>query len=87
MSRIADPTLSDRILDCARDLAQKEGLNSVSLRKVAKLARTTTPTVYARFSTKDRLLLATANRIRLRMAGELMQEPTILKPLRNTSSS
>jgi AcrR family transcriptional regulator len=79
LSRTADSTLSERILDAAHELARSEGVEAVSLRKVAVLAKTTTPTVYARFGTKEELLLALANRARLRFAGELMQQPTLQK--------
>jgi AcrR family transcriptional regulator len=79
MSRTADTTLSDRILDAAHELARTEGVDAVSLRKVALKAKTTTPSVYARFGTKEELLLAMANRSRLQFTGELVQQPTLQK--------
>ena len=79
MPRIADASLSDRILDAAYELVKKHGAESVTLRAVALRAKTTTPTVYARFATKEELLLALANRLRLQFAEEMMQQPTLQK--------
>jgi AcrR family transcriptional regulator len=77
--RIADVNLSERILDAAYDLVKKQGIESVTLRAVAVKAKTTTPTVYARFATKDALLLALADRLRLEFAAEMMRQPTLHK--------
>jgi AcrR family transcriptional regulator len=79
LPRIADVHLSDRILDAAYEVVKKEGIDAVTLRAVAVRARTTTPTVYARFKTKDDLLLALSQRLRLEFAGRLMQQPTLQK--------
>jgi AcrR family transcriptional regulator len=75
--RIADPALYEKILDAAHRLATSKGIDAVTLRSVASLARTTTPTVYARFATREELLLALANRTRLIFAGEVMREPSL----------
>ena len=79
MPRIADANLSDRILDAAYEIVKKQGAESVTLRAVAKRAKTTTPTVYARFETREDLLLALANRLRLEFATKMMQQPTLQK--------
>jgi len=80
--RIADANLSDRILNVAHDLIKKKGVDAVTLRAVAIQAKTTTPTVYARFATKEDLLLALADKLRLEFAAELMQQPTLHKAAR-----
>lgn len=79
MPRIADVNLSDRILDAAYEIVEKQGAEAVTLRAVAKRAKTTTPTVYARFETREDLLLALANRLRLEFASEMMRQPTLQK--------
>jgi AcrR family transcriptional regulator len=63
VSRRADPELEDRILRAARKLWKKGGERSLSMRKVAREARTTTPTVYSRFKTKQELMEALLHRI------------------------
>lgn len=63
MSRRADPELEERILRAARKLWKKGGEKGLSMRKVAKEARTTTPTVYSRFKTKRDILGALLRRI------------------------
>ena len=63
MSRRADPELEDRILQAARKLWKKGGEKGLSMRKVAREARTTTPTVYSRFRTKQEILSALLRRI------------------------
>jgi AcrR family transcriptional regulator len=77
--RVADVNLSDRILDAAYKLVKSQGTEAATLRAVAKLAKTTTPTVYARFKDKDELLLALARRVRLTIVSGVMQQPTLEK--------
>ena len=79
MARLADANLSERILDVTYDLVCEQGIHAVTLRAVAILAKTTTPTVYARFATKEDLLLALANRVRNEFAAEIMRQPTLHK--------
>jgi AcrR family transcriptional regulator len=68
MPRQPDPDLEDRILHAAHALWKRGGEKSLTMRAVARAARTNTPAVYRRF--KDRedlvraLLLHTAARIR-----------------------
>jgi AcrR family transcriptional regulator len=52
MPRQADPTLPSRIIDAAYALWRKGSDEAVTIRDVARRARTTTPSVYAHF--KDR---------------------------------
>jgi AcrR family transcriptional regulator len=63
VSRRADPELEDKILRAAHKLWKKGGEKGLSMRKVAKEARTTTPTVYSRFKTKQEILGALLRRI------------------------
>ena len=58
MARPRDPGLEDRILKAARRLWKKEGQNSLTLRAVARVARTNTPAVYRRFPHRDDILRA-----------------------------
>ena len=58
MARPRDPNLEDRILKAARRLWKKEGQNSLTLRAVARIARTNTPAVYRRFPHRDDILRA-----------------------------
>ena len=58
MARPRDPNLEDRILKAARRLWRKEGQNGLTLRAVARVARTNTPAVYRRFPHRDDILRA-----------------------------
>lgn len=82
MPRIADSSLSDRILDATYDLLHKKGVHALTLREVAKAAKTTTPTVYARFETKEALLMSIADRIRIEFVNDFTKQPTLLKACR-----
>jgi AcrR family transcriptional regulator len=56
--RHADPALEQRILKAARRLWKRGGEHALTMRSVAKEARTTTPTVYERFRNRRQILLA-----------------------------
>src|SRR5262245_21131265 len=56
MPRQADPTLPARILDAAYALWRKDGDPAVTIRHVARRARTTTPSVYAHFEDRAAIL-------------------------------
>jgi AcrR family transcriptional regulator len=58
MPRKADPNLERTIVDAAIRLLEKGGLEAITMREVAKAARTTTPTLYERFTDRDALLRA-----------------------------
>jgi AcrR family transcriptional regulator len=58
MARPRDPNLEGRILKAARKLWREEGHNSLTLREVARVARTNTPAVYRRFRNRDAILRA-----------------------------
>src|SRR5438874_1453158 len=56
MPRQADPELPDRILNAADALWQDGGEDAVTIRGVAAAAKTTTPTVYSYFDSREALL-------------------------------
>jgi AcrR family transcriptional regulator len=62
MPRKPDPDVETRILDAARALLHRGGEAAVSMRKVAAAARTNTPAVYRRFSSKDDLIRGVLSR-------------------------
>jgi len=63
MPRKPDPHLEDRILSAARKLFLKGGENAVSMRSLAKAARTNTPALYRRFKNRKEILAALVRRI------------------------
>jgi AcrR family transcriptional regulator len=63
MARKADPSLEEHILNAALVLVDKEGMSGLSMRSVAKVSGTTTPTLYSRFKDCDDLRWAVINRI------------------------
>lgn len=56
--RKKDDTLRDTLLDCARSVADSEGLGAVNIRSIARKAGIATGTVYNYFANKDEILLA-----------------------------
>jgi AcrR family transcriptional regulator len=56
MPRKPDPLLEERILEAARKLWIKGGDEALSLRAVARAARTNTPAIYRRFRTRNDIL-------------------------------
>jgi len=54
--RHADPALEQRILNAARKLWKRGGEHGLTMRAVAREARTTTPTVYERFRNRGQIL-------------------------------
>jgi AcrR family transcriptional regulator len=71
MPREADPLLEKRILDAARKLWNRGGEKSLTMRAVAKLAATTTPTVYQRFQNKRDILRALRQQAELSLFAAL----------------
>jgi len=65
MPRIADARLEGRILDAAYRIWSERGEDALTMRAVARAARTTTPTLYERFSHKSDLLALLRRRARL----------------------
>jgi AcrR family transcriptional regulator len=67
MPRTADKQLEGRIVDAAYQLWSKGGEHALTMRAVAKAAKTTTPTLYERFKDKRDLLTFLRERARQRM--------------------
>jgi AcrR family transcriptional regulator len=67
MPRKADERLEGRIVDAAYQLWSKGGEHALTMRAVAKAAKTTTPTLYERFKDKRDLLTFLRERARQRM--------------------
>ncbi|HKV26382.1 MAG TPA: helix-turn-helix domain-containing protein [Candidatus Acidoferrum sp.] len=71
MPRKADTLLEGRIVDAAYQLWSKGGEHALTMREVAKAAKTTTPTLYERFSDKHELMDFLRERARQRMYAAL----------------
>ncbi|HXZ42585.1 MAG TPA: TetR/AcrR family transcriptional regulator [Terriglobales bacterium] len=63
MPRKPDPHLEKRILNAAQELFLKGGEKALSMRTLAKAARTNTPAVYRRFKNRKQILNALVRRI------------------------
>lgn len=62
MPRKPDPDVEARILVAAEKLLHRGGEKALSMRKVAKLARTNTPALYRRFRDKKEIMQALVQR-------------------------
>lgn len=62
MPRKPDPDLEQRILNAARKMFIKGGEKALSMRTLAKAARTNTPAVYRRFKNRQEILNALVQR-------------------------
>ena len=62
MPRHADPAVEERVIHAARRLWAKGGYDSLSMRAVARAARTNTPAIYRRFRDKKDILRAIVER-------------------------
>lgn len=56
--RRKDDTLRDTLLELCRDMVEREGIEGINIRLIAKRAGVATGTVYNYFSGKDEILLA-----------------------------
>jgi len=70
MARRGDPDLENRILKTARRL-WKKGAGALTMRAVARAARTNTPAVYRRFRTRDDILRALLQQTRQKVTQQL----------------
>ena len=77
MPRKADPNLERTIVDAAIRLLEKGGLDAITMREVAKAARTTTPTLYERFTDRDALLAAITDVYRDRLGQKFNPSDSI----------
>jgi len=77
MPRPPDPELEGRILRAAELLWRRGGDRTLSMRAVARGARTNTPAVYRRFKNRQDLLRALLLRIAVRTRQEFDQGKTV----------
>ena len=72
MPRKQDLLLERKLVRAAQNLCSREGLRAVTMRRVALLAKTTTPTLYQRFADRETLLQALREHVRKRLAQEML---------------
>jgi AcrR family transcriptional regulator len=77
LPRQADPQLEQRILDAACRLWSRGGEKALTMRAVAKVAGTTTPTLYERYQDRDDILRA----LRIQTRSELFSALTRTRSL------
>ena len=77
MPRKPDPTLEKSIVEATVRLLERGGNNAITMRAVAKAAKTTTPTLYERFSDRDALLDAVTDLLRNRLIDSLDPEDSL----------
>jgi AcrR family transcriptional regulator len=76
MPRKADTRLEGRILDAAYRMWRRSGEHALTMRAVARASRTTTPTLYERFSNKEDLLSLLRRRARLNLFSAIRPSRT-----------
>ena len=76
MPRKLDPHLEGRIVDAAYRIWRKQGEQALTMRRVARAAGTTTPTLYERFSDKSKLLTLLRSRSRLNLFSAIQGSRT-----------
>ena len=76
MPKPLDPEVEKRVLDAAEKLL-KRGENNLSLRVLAKSARTNTPGIYRRFRSRDGILQAILVRLEQRLHQSLSEAETM----------
>jgi AcrR family transcriptional regulator len=72
MPRHPDPELEKRVLDAAQKLWHGGGDKTLSMRALAKAARTNTPAIYRRFKDRKDILRALLLRARSKPIGALI---------------
>ena len=73
MPRKHDLLLERKLVQAAQTLCAREGLQAITMRRVALLAKTTTPTLYQRFADRAALLQALREHIRKSLAREMLK--------------
>ena len=63
MPRRPDPGMEERILNAAQKLWQKGGEKALTMRAIARIAGTNTPTVYRRFKSRHDIVFALVQRV------------------------
>lgn len=76
MPRKLDPHLEGKIIDAAYRIWRKQGEQALTMRRVARAAGTTTPTLYERFSDKSNLLALLRSRSRLNLFSAIKDSRT-----------
>jgi AcrR family transcriptional regulator len=79
LPRQPDPQLEQRILDAASRLRSRGGEKALTMRAVAKAARTTTPTVYERYRDRDDILRALRLQTRIELFAALRDSRSLGK--------
>jgi AcrR family transcriptional regulator len=82
MPRKPDAQLEDRIINVAYKLWEEGGEDALTMRAVAKGARTTTPTLYERFKDKGDLLTALRTRAQRRLFDAIKPARSIAEACR-----
>ena len=77
MPRHPDPDLEERILKAAQTLWKRGGDHALTMRAVARAARTNTPAVYRRFKDRQALVRALLHRIAARIREQFAAGTTI----------
>ena len=77
MPRKPDPDLEQNIVAAATRLLEDGGLESVTMREVAKAAGTTTPTLYERFADREALVGAVTDVYRDRLMALLEPDDSL----------
>jgi AcrR family transcriptional regulator len=77
LPRQADPQLEQRILEAAGRLHARGGEKALTMRAVAKAARTTTPTVYERYRDRDDILRALRIQTRIDLFARLQKTDSL----------
>jgi AcrR family transcriptional regulator len=77
MPRHPDPELEERILQAADGLWRRGGEHALTMRAVARAAKTNTPAVYRRFKDRDDLVKGLLLRIATRIREQFSQGDTL----------
>lgn len=77
MPRPPDPDLENRILNAAHTLWRRGGEKSLTMRAVARAARSNTPAVYRRFKNRQDLVRALLRRIQVDIGDNLIRCRTV----------
>ena len=79
LPRKPDPQLEQRVVSAALCLLDAGGLPAITLRAVARQARTTTPTIYEPFANRDRLLQSVSRKVALELVSAVGRVQTITR--------
>jgi AcrR family transcriptional regulator len=79
LPRQADPQLEQRILDAACRLWSRGGEKALTMRAVAKVAGTTTPTLYERYRDRDDILRALRTQTRVELFSALTRTRSLTR--------